>query len=300
MKARQSALDRMVAVKILPPSLGRDRAFTDRFTREARALARLNHPHIVTVHDLGCTGDFCYFVMEYVDGVNLRKALRTRQIDAAKALAIVRQICDALEYAHEEGIVHRDIKPENILIDRRGRVKIADFGLAKLLHPVADDSGLTRTEQVMGTVRYMAPEQLQGTRAVDHRADIYSLGVVFYELLTGELPLGRFQPPSHKVRVDVRLDEIVLHALEQDPERRYQRAMEVKTDVERVESATSGGQSPLANLHVRNGRWWWIKQFGAKLQFRTSDRSICAVHAGHQHVAASVDTNTCSLLAHAD
>ncbi len=143
-KARQSALDRMVAVKILPPSLGRDRAFTDRFTREARALARLNHPHIVTVHDVGCTGDFCYFVMEYVDGVNLREALRTGQIDPAKALAIVRQICDALEYAHEEGIVHRDIKPENILIDRRGRVKIADFGLAKLLNPMADEAGLTR------------------------------------------------------------------------------------------------------------------------------------------------------------
>ncbi len=299
-KARQSALERMVAVKILPPSLGHDRAFTDRFTREARALARLNHPHIVTVHDVGCTGDFCYFVMEYVDGVNLREALRTGQIDPAKALAIVRQICDALEYAHEEGIVHRDIKPENILIDRRGRVKIADFGLAKLLHPVADEAGLTRTEQVMGTVRYMAPEQHQGTRPVDHRADIYSLGVVFYELLTGELPLGRFQPPSKKVQVDVRLDEIVLHALEQEPDRRYQRAVEVKTDVERVESATQRGQSPLANLFKHDGERRGIRQFGSTRQHCAPDRGICFVHAGYQCTAASVDANTCNPLEHRD
>ena len=216
-KARQRELDRLVAVKILPPEIGRDPAFAERFTREARALARLCHPNIVTVHDFGRTGDgLFYFVMEYVDGVNLRQALQAGSMSPKEALAIVPQICDALQFAHDEGIVHLDIKPENILVDKRGRVKIADFGLAKLLGHAPVDVSLTGTRQVMGTLRYMAPEQMEGTKAVDHRADIYSLGVVFYELLTGELPIGRFAPPSRKVEIDVRLDEVVLRALEKE------------------------------------------------------------------------------------
>jgi hypothetical protein len=138
-----------------------------------------------------------------------------------------------LQYAHDAGVVHRDIKPENILLDRRGQVKIADFGLAKLLGTDADVS-LTHTHQVMGTLRYMAPEQMEGTHHVDHRADIYSLGVLFYELLTGELPIGRFAPPSKKVHIDVRLDEVVLRALEKEPELRYQQVSEVKTGMEAI------------------------------------------------------------------
>ena len=234
-KARQRELDRLVAVKILPPEVSRDPAFAARFTREARALARLNHPNIVGVYDFGRTGDgLFYFVMEYVDGVNLRQAILAGGMDPKQALAIVPQICDALQFAHDEGVVHRDIKPENILIDKRGRVKIADFGLAKLLEQESVDHGLTATQQVMGTLRYMAPEQMEGTKTVDHRADIYSLGVVFYELLTGELPIGRFAPPSKMVEIDVRLDEVVLRALEKKPEQRYQHASEVKTDMESI------------------------------------------------------------------
>ncbi len=233
-KARQPGLDRLVAVKILPPEISHEPAFTERFQREARALARLSHPHIVAVYDFGETAGLCYIVMEFVDGANLRQAIQTKTLTSAEALAIVPQICEALQFAHDEGIVHRDIKPENILIDKRGRVKIADFGLAKLLGQDASDHSLTATHQVMGTLRYMAPEQMQGSRAVDHRADIYSLGVVFYELLTGELPMGRFAPPSKRVQVDVRLDEIVLRALEQQPEHRYQHASEVKTDLANV------------------------------------------------------------------
>ena len=152
------------------------------------------------------------------------------------------QICDALQFAHEAGIVHRDIKPENILLDAKGRVKIADFGLAKLLGD-AGPQHLTGTHQVMGTLHYMAPEQWERPRHVDHRADIYSLGVVFYEMLTGELPLGRFAPPSEKVQVDVRLDEVVLRALEKEPERRYQHASDVKTDVERITARPAGGST---------------------------------------------------------
>jgi serine/threonine protein kinase len=233
-KARQRQLDRLVAVKLLPPSVGEEPAFAERFTREAQALARLNHPNIVQVYDFGRTDEYFYFVMEYVDGVNLRALIRDHKLDPEAALKIVPQICEALQFAHDEGIVHRDIKPENILVDKKGRVKIADFGLAKLLGRAADDFSLTGTGQLMGTLGYMAPEQLQQAHKVDHRADIYSLGVVFYEMLTGQLPIGRFELPSKKVQVDVRLDEIVLRSLESEPDRRYQHASDVKTDLEAV------------------------------------------------------------------
>jgi serine/threonine protein kinase len=204
-KARQRQLDRIVAVKLLPPSVGDEPAFAERFTREAQALARLNHSNIVQVYDFGRTEEYFYFVMEYVDGVNLRALIRDHKLDPEAALRIVPQICEALQFAHDEGIVHRDIKPENILVDKKGRVKIADFGLAKLLGRSVDDLSLTGTGQLMGTLGYMAPEQLQQAHKVDHRADIYSLGVVFYEMLTGQLPIGRFEAPSKKVQVG-RLD----------------------------------------------------------------------------------------------
>ena len=248
-KARQPGLDRLVALKVLPREVGGDPAFSERFTREARALAKLIHPHIVAVYDFGQTpitplapegrgaggeGQLYYFVMEYVDGVNLREMLAAGHLQPREALAIVPQICEALQFAHDEGIVHRDVKPENVLVDRKGRVKMADFGLAKLLGIPAGPKTLTRTGQVMGTPHYMAPEQIEHPHDIDHRADIYALGVVFYEMLTGELPLGRFEPPSHKVRIDVRLDEVVLRTLEKEPERRYQHASQVQTDVEAI------------------------------------------------------------------
>jgi predicted Ser/Thr protein kinase len=231
-KARQPSLDRLVALKVLPPEAGRDPAFAERFNREARALARLSHPNIVAVHDVGRAGEFYYFVMEYVDGANLRQVLRDGQLTPEQALRIVPQICDALQYAHEEGVVHRDIKPENILLDKKGRVKIADFGLAKLLGHDTGNFTLTGSRQVMGTLYYMAPEQVERPLEVDHRADIYSLGVVFYEMLTGQLPVGRFPMPSEKAGTDAFLDDVVLRALEREPAKRYQHASDVKTDVE--------------------------------------------------------------------
>ena len=242
-KARQPTLDRLVALKILPPHSGTDPGFAERFGREARALARLSHPNIVAVYDFGQTQGLNYFIMEYIDGPNLRRVEQTGKLSAKEALQIIPQICEALQYAHDEGIVHRDIKPENVLLDKKGRVKIADFGLAKILGLEARDVRLTGTRDVMGTLHYMAPEQVQHPQEVDHRADIYSLGVVFYEMLTGELPLGRFAPPSQKVHVDVRLDEVVLHALEREPERRYQQASQVKTDLETITA-----QAPSAPL----------------------------------------------------
>jgi serine/threonine protein kinase len=236
-KARQPHLDRFVALKILAPELSRDPAFAERFNREARALARLNHPNIVAVYESGKAGDFYYLVMEYMDGLNLAEMQAVKKrLAPEEAFAIVPKICDALQYAHDEGVVHRDIKPANILMDKRGRVKIADFGLAKMLGHEVTGLGLTQTRGMMGTPQYMAPEQLEKPLEVDHRADIYSLGVVFYEMLTGELPLGRFPVPSKRVQVDVRLDDIVLRTLEKEPELRYQQANHLKTDVETVRS----------------------------------------------------------------
>ena len=213
-KARQKHLDRLVALKILSPSVGKDPAFSERFAREARAMAMLSHPHIVTVYDFGQTrgegreergegslqsplptnlrsvpgegqgeGEFprpsslaprplYYFLMEFVDGLSLRRLLDSGKLAPREALAIVPQICEALQYAHDAGIVHRDIKPENILLDKQGRVKIADFGLAKLMGRQPDDLTLTGAGQVMGTPYYMAPEQTERPHEVDHRADI--------------------------------------------------------------------------------------------------------------------------------
>ncbi|HEY1490277.1 MAG TPA: serine/threonine-protein kinase, partial [Verrucomicrobiae bacterium] len=223
-QARQPGLDRFVALKVLPPALGSDPGFAERFNREARALARLNHPNIVGVYDFGKAGPLHYLLMEFVDGANLREIEQAGELTPEKALAIVPQICEALQFAHNEGIVHRDIKPENLLLDKRGRLKITDFGIAKLVGADAGQQTLTGAKDVIGTPHYMAPEQIESPATVDHRADIYSLGVVFYEMLTGELPLGKFQPPSRKVHIDVRLDEVVLHTLEKEPSRRYQQA----------------------------------------------------------------------------
>jgi serine/threonine protein kinase len=229
-KARQRHLDRLVALKIITPELSSDPAFADRFSREAQALARLNHSNIVGVFDFGQAGGYYFFVMEYVDGVTLRTLIDSKKLRGDEAQRIAVEICHALQFAHEEGIIHRDVKPSNILIDKKGRVKIADFGLAKLA--VHDNRDRGQTTMVLGTPHYMAPEQIENPGSVDHRADIYALGVVFYEMLTGQLPLGRFEAPSKLAAVDGRLDEVVFRALEREPQRRYQQAREVRAAVE--------------------------------------------------------------------
>jgi tRNA A-37 threonylcarbamoyl transferase component Bud32 len=279
-KARQKQLDRIVALKILPPGIGDEPAFAERFAREAKALAKLNHPNIVTLYEFGDANGQFYFLMEFVDGVNLRQLLHAARVSAREALAIVPQICDALQFAHDQGIVHRDIKPENILLDRRGRVKVADFGLAKIVGndgradlPVGQGgvvaqqqrpaTELTDAGRVMGTPQYMSPEQIQAPGEVDHRADIYALGVVFYQMLTGELPGKKLEPPSKKVSIDVRLDEIVLRALEKKPELRYQQASVLKTQVETI--ASSSGHDLTGDRQNRRAipvlrwrdRWIW-------------------------------------------
>ena len=242
-RARQSGLDRQVALKILPEEFGHDIKFALRFTREARTLAKMSHPNIVSVYEFGKVEETYFFLMEFIDGTTLRDVVQSGQLGPQHALTIVPHLCDALQYAHDKGVVHRDIKPENILIAKDGSVRIADFGLSRILGNESQNEQLTATHQVMGTPRYMAPEQLEGAHGVDHRADIYSLGVVFYEMLTGELPIGRFEVPSKKAEIDVRLDEVVLRTLEKEPQRRYQHASQIKSDVQTI---TSGRKTDLA------------------------------------------------------
>jgi predicted Ser/Thr protein kinase len=249
-KARQIELDRVVALKVLSPRLAADPEFPRRFNREAQALATLDHANIVRIHDVGREGDLYFIVMEYADGANLRDLLVQKKLTPEQALRVVPQLCDALEYAHSRGVIHRDIKPENIILTRSGVAKIADFGLAKIVKTENVESSITQTNVVMGTADYMAPEQRDKTKAADHRADIYSLGVVFYELLTGELPVGRFDPPSRRRQVDARLDDVVLKALEKDPDRRYQRASHLGRDVDRISTTTptTPAECPIVDL----------------------------------------------------
>jgi serine/threonine protein kinase len=235
-RAQQPHLNRTVALKVLTPERANDPEWLERFNREARALARLSHPHIVQVYDFG-EAPMPFLLMEYVDGVNLRQAMQNGALTAREALAIVPKLCDALHYAHEHGVLHRDIKPENILIDTEGRVKVVDFGLAKLRDEKALPFTLTESGAKLGTLAYMAPEQIEKPSDVDHRADIYSLGVVFYEMLTGELPLGRFPTPSEASGVDPRLDSVVMRTLEKRREKRFDNANEMKSGIENASTS---------------------------------------------------------------
>ena len=258
-KARQPKLNRFVALKILPESMARDPAFAERLAREGQLLARLTHPNVVTVHDFGSANGFFYLLMEYVDGVNLRQAMQAGRFTAEQALAIVPMICEALQYAHDEGVLHRDIKPENILLDTKGRVKLVDFGIAKLAgrdeapaagsNPGAPaDIALTQTGSALGTPSYMAPEQRSSPSTVDQRADIYSLGVVFYEMLTGELPTGNFARPSSRTPMDPRVDDVVLRAMARQKEQRFGTAAEVRTRIEAITSSFESARSPIPGI----------------------------------------------------
>lgn len=229
---RQAGIDRAVAVKVMPAELAVDEEFVARFRREVRTLGKLQHPGIVSVYDSGQTSaGHLYFVMEHVGGGNLARLIAPSLLSSEQALELTMQICEALQYAHSQGVIHRDIKPQNVLMTTDGRAKLADFGLARPLHPEA--TTVTRGHVSMGTLAYMAPEQYAGME-LDQRADIYALGVMLYEMLTGTRPQGAFEPPSHKARVDVRLDEVVMKAMRQEPERRYQNVSELQQAVSTI------------------------------------------------------------------
>lgn len=245
-KARQKSLDRLVAIKILPPDLAEDDAaedgfrFAERFQREARAMARLNHPNIISVYDFGQAADGqCYFVMEYIEGTDLHSLIQGGGLTIDHVAGWMSQICDALHYAHSRGIVHRDIKPANIMITREGQVKVADFGLAKLTGPEEVQTKLTMTHMAMGTPDYVAPEALEAGVEVDHRADLYAVGVMLYEMLTGKVPRGAWKAASTQVPgLDPRYDDLIEKAMDADREGRYQQASEIGATL--YEIATSG------------------------------------------------------------
>lgn len=243
--ARDTLLGRDVAVKVLTPGAAADPEFVQRFKREARAIAGLEHPNVVTVYDWGSSPEAHYMVMEYAPGGNLADYLqRAGRLDEEESLALAGGIAAGLEVAHSRGIIHRDVKPRNVLLDARGQPEVADFGAAH----AAGLTQLTRTNAVVGTASYLSPEQAQG-REVDERSDVYSLGVVLYEMLTGRPPfvgdsmvdvamqhVGAAPLPPRKLRPSLSpaVEKIVLKALAKKPAGRFQSAREMRDAIERV------------------------------------------------------------------
>jgi len=244
-------LNRRVAIKILPGSLAdSDPTFAERFKNEARAMAKFRHSGIVSVFDFGETTEgLLYFVMEYVDGTDLQQILKARgSLEISHALAITSSVLDALDYAHRHGIMHRDIKPANILVDQEGRVKIADFGLAKAFAKADEESilSLTISNVAVGTPDFMAPEALEVGTKVDDRADLYAVGVMLYQMLMGSLPRGAFKLPSElRSEIDPRLDDFLVKAMEPDPNLRHATAAAMRAELNLVLSGPENEQVAL-------------------------------------------------------
>ena len=232
----QLSLGRQVAIKILPPELVEtDPHYAERFKQEARAMGQLNHPGIVAVYDFGEMQDgTLYFIMEFIEGTDVAQMVASQgRLPSAHAMAIAAHVCDALQYAHQRGVVHRDIKPANIMVGYDGRVKVADFGLAKQLRHT--DASLTQSGYVMGTPHFVAPEALTLGVAVDHRADIYAVGVMLYQMLTGKVPQGVFEMPSLQVPgLDPRYDQIVANSMREDRDRRYQQIQDMRRALDAI------------------------------------------------------------------
>jgi serine/threonine-protein kinase len=298
-RAEQTSLGRQVAIKVLPPRLAKDPEFVARFDKEATALASLSHPHIVQIIDRGRAGEHYYFVMEFVEGATLRERMSRGLLRPTEVLRIGTQLCRAVQCAHERHIIHRDLKPENILLDERGHVKVADFGLVGFRSPQSsNDPRITSAAVAMGTLNYMAPEQRRDAGSVDERADLYSIGVILYELLTGELPLGRFRTPSERVpALDSRLDAVVMRALEADPAARYAQAAILGETLERLlaeatsapeRAAPVGAAKPRTLRHIARSAAWpaaWVLGLAiiAALGIGVARRIEAEGDDGHDH-----------------
>jgi serine/threonine protein kinase len=236
-KAVQVTLDRPVAIKVLPGDLVMDEdvQFAERFKNEARTMARMSHPGIVNVFDFGETQNgLLYIVMEFIDGTDISKLILSQgRLTEDYALAITAHVCDALNYAHRNGVVHRDIKPANILINMAGEIKVADFGLAKA-NDASQSGGLTKTNMAMGTPDFVAPEAFLPGFALDGRADLYAIGVMLYQMLTGDIPRGMWTMPSQRIGSDPRFDAIIGKAMQTDREMRYQSASEIRQELDAI------------------------------------------------------------------
>ena len=278
-RAHDERLDRDVALKALPPGLLSDDAARRRFRREALALSKLNHPNIATVHDFDTQEGVDYLVMELVSGQTLAQKLAVGPLLEKEVAALGAQIASALEGAHEQGVVHRDLKPGNILVTPRGHAKVLDFGLAMLLRPEGEASQaetMSQEHAAVGTLPYMAPEQLRGEK-VDARSDIYAAGAVLFEMATRQRPfpqkiaprlidaIQHEAPPTPSTinrRISPSLDGIILKALDKDPNRRYQSARELLVDLERL-----GAPAPLmvAPRPRALPRWWPLVAAGVSV-----------------------------------
>lgn len=239
-KARQESLDRDVAVKILSSNFSDDPEIVRRFERESKVIAKLNHPNIVNVIDKGSTGGRYYFIMNYIDGTSLREVIDSKKVSLKVKMEMIVQVCKALDYAHNNGVIHRDIKPTNVLIDRQGNALVADFGIAQIVG--VPETEMTSSDMIMGTLAYMSPEQKLSSTNVDQTTDIYATGVMIYEILIGKKPLGRFKLPSEiNSSIPKEYDSIISKCLASEAKDRYQRAVELKDAV--LEVITNGAVS---------------------------------------------------------
>ena len=227
--AMQKSLDRKVALKILPTEFSKDAAFCAGFESEAKAMARLNHPNLIGVYDFGEVNGMLYIMMEFVPGKSLYHSAHGIAIAPAEVIRLVTGVCNGLAHAHENGIIHRDIKPSNILLDLHAQPKIGDFGLASPM-----DRKVQEGEIIYGTPHYTAPEVVEAPHSVDFRADIFSVGVLLHELLTGKLPADDPRPASSISRCDPRFDTIIRRATQPIPVARYSSASQIASDLNMI------------------------------------------------------------------
>jgi tetratricopeptide (TPR) repeat protein/tRNA A-37 threonylcarbamoyl transferase component Bud32 len=295
-KALDARLQREVAVKILAPRLVRERENIERFLREARAAAKLVHPNVITVHDVGEEDGIYYIVMEFLEGESLREMLKKRtQLDVDRAIDVAVQACQALEAAHTQGILHRDIKSDNLMMLPDGNIKVLDFGIARMVTSPA----LTKTGDILGTVEYMAPEQILGEE-MDQRSDIYSVGVVLYEMLTGELPFTGSSPanivyqqleesptpPSYlNSSIPLSVEKIVFKTLSKDPDERFPSAAELRQALQLFLKRSKLAKQTGDEVMIEEGEEWFEEKerhrdFHARLVGREREMEILRKHVG--------------------